>query len=321
MQLSKVERVALLAVLVAVIVVIGYWLRGSDPEPEAPLATMALPKPNAPAAKSSATSAPKAAPGVTCRKTLLGEEPILKRNGITLFMGHSAGEPGVRLPDQCKPQQLDAVFALSAQGIKALEVDTNPPSIVRVPWGCQVELPATRVRAAQAFEQDDMLVASGKNVKSVLKWTPAVQFESPVQCASPRPNYESEEQRLFQIAGFATRWYVESWRPEQDPLQPRQDTGTVPVPRVFTLGRLNESNECIKEDSAETSGSDSEIRAPGQYRRIYGVLRAKDSTEEKSWMILESGGDDARAVVAVQLDVRKLQLQPRSQDFWLYSGC
>jgi len=51
------------------------------------------------------------------------------------------------------------------------------------------------------------------------------------------------------------------------------------------------------------------------------VLKAKDSKEEKSWMIFESSNDDARAVVAVPLDPGKGQLQARKPDVWFYSGC
>jgi hypothetical protein len=87
------------------------------------------------------------------------------------------------------------------------------------------------------------------------------------------------------------------------------------------VSSVTAADECTQQDSAESRDSGPAARNPGEYRRIYGVLQAKDSQAEKSWMIFEGGSDEARAVVAVQLDPVKAQLQPRDRDAWFYSGC
>jgi hypothetical protein len=322
MESDKLLRVTLLLMLVAAIVTVGsFWLRGSEETP-----TPALPAgPSKDVPATSTSSAPIVASTSanvepTCTKTLLSQEPILVRNGITLFMAHSEGEAGVRLPQRCQPAQLESLFALSATGVQRLTTD---PSIVNptAPWGCMQQIPAVGMRATQTIEQDDMPVASGAQVPTVLQWTPAVPADATVQCAAPRLDFQSEEQRLFEITDSTSRWLVEAWRPAPDPLETPQDAGARPIPRVFVVSSVSREGECTTQGSAESSGSGPPTGNAGQYRRIYGVLKAKDSTGEKSWMILESGNDDARAVVAMPLDPGKAQLQLRQQDAWFYSGC
>ncbi len=319
MESEKLWRVTVLLLVVAAIVAAGsYWLRRDDATATQPLATTE-PASGVPAAAASVAPASSSA-SPACPKTLLDQEPILTRNGITLFMGHSVGEAGVRLAQRCHPVQLDSVVALTVGGVQPLTAEPGATNAT-VPWGCAKEIPAIGMRAAQPIEQDDMPVASGAQVQAVLQWTPAVQSDTTIQCAAPRSEFQSEEQRLYQIATVANRWLVEAWRPAVDPLETPQDAGKRPVPRVFVVSSVSAANECKAQDSAESKGSGQPARNPGQYRRIYGVLKAKDSEEEKSWMIFESGSDEARAVVAVPLDPAKGQLQPGKQDAWFYSGC
>jgi len=319
MQLSNVERAALLAGVLAVIIAIGFWLRGGE-EPAQPLAQVPTSSAAAPAARPAASAATAAtAAGTTCTQTLLSREAILSRNGITLFMGHATGDGGVRLAERCRPAKLDALFALSARGVVAVSASPSQPAMV--PWGCMKEIDAVQTRAAQSIEQDDLLVAGGTKVPEVLQWVPAAEADAQVECPTPRTDFQTEEQRTYQIKGLANRWVVESWRRAEDPAEIPQDVGTAPVPRVFRLVRVSAADQCEVQDTVDWSGASTDVRNPGQYRRIRGVLTAKDSNEEKSWMILESGSDDARAVVAVPLDSDKKQPQLRQQDFWLYSGC
>ena len=318
MDSEKLWRVTVLLPLVAIIVaVVSYWLRRDDATTQ-PLATTEAAR-DVPAASASVAAAGSSA-SPACPRTLLDQESILTRNGITLFMGHAVGEAGVSLAQRCQPVQLDSVFALTAGGVQRLTAGPGAANTV-VPWGCAKEIPAIGLRAAHPIEQDDMPVASGAQVPAVLQWTPAVQSDVTIQCAAPRSNYQSEEQRFYTIAGVANRWLVEAWRPAVDPLEVPQDAGTTPIPRVFVVSSVTAADECLAQDRAETIDSSRPARNPGQYRRIYGVLKAKDSKEEKSWMIFESSNDDARAVVAVPLDPGKGQLQARKPDVWFYSGC
>ena len=323
MKSNTLLRVAVLGVLAAAIVAGAYWMRRDDTEAP-PQAAVPTPQPvratiTMPAMPPAAPQAEAAAP---CKGSLLSQEPLLTRNGIALLMGHSTGDSGVRLAKSCRPEQVDALFALSAVGMKPLQLDPSTANST-VPWGCAKELPSFGTRAPQILERDDLLVANGKQVPTVLQWTPAVQSEASAECQAPRLDFQSEEQRLFEIKGSTNRWLVETWRPPVDPLEVQQDAGIKPVQRVFVLSRVTAPNQCAPQDSGEATdvGGAPPTHNASRYRRVYGVLEAKDAQGEKSWMILESGTDEARGIVAIEMDAAKGQLQTRQREALFYSGC